>query len=165
MDQGEASVPTSSPEANSHASADAALEGGSVVWARLEDQIAWYDAKSQENQLRFKQLKICQIVVAAAIPVAAAASAPLWLLGGGGAVIVIVEGLQQLQQYQQNWTSYRSTCERLRHEKFLFVARAGSYAVAPNPEALLAERVEGLVSQEHAAWVSHREEAGKADRG
>jgi uncharacterized protein DUF4231 len=134
----------------------------SPVWARLEDQIAWYDRKSQKNQRRFKQLKVCQIVVAAAIPVLAAVDgSPVWLLGGLGALIVVLEGLQQLQQYQQNWTSYRTTCERLNNEKFLFVARAGSYAVAPNPEALLAERVEGLISQEHASWVAHREEATK----
>jgi hypothetical protein len=128
---------------------------------RLEDQIAWYDSKSQHNQRWFKAVKICQIVVAAAIPVAAAASAPLWLMGGGGALIVVLEGLQQLQQYQQNWTTYRSTCERLKHEKFLFLERAGLYREALQPESLLAERVEGLVSQEHAAWVSHREEATK----
>jgi len=140
---------------------DAIAPSASLVKARLEDQIAWYDAKSQRNQRRFKELKVCQIVTAAAIPVAAAASAPVWLLGGGGALIVILEGLQQLQQYQQNWTTYRSTCERLKHEKFLFFGRAGPYAAATNPESLLAERVEGLVSQEHAAWVSHREEASK----
>src|SRR5215210_6284250 len=74
----------------------------SPAWARLQDQIGWYDAKSQLNQRWFKALKICQIVVAAAIPVAAAASAPLWLIGGGGALIVVLEGLQQLEQYQQN---------------------------------------------------------------
>lgn len=130
--------------------------------ARLEDQIAWYDVKSKSNQRWFKALKICQIAVAAAIPVSAAASAPLWLIGGGGALIVVLEGLQQLQQYQQNWITYRTTCERLKHEKFLFLGRAGPYAAASNAESLLAERVEGLVSQEHAAWVSHREEASKA---
>jgi hypothetical protein len=134
---------------------------GSPAQARLEDQIAWYDAKSGHNQRWFKLLKVCQIVVAAAIPVAAAAGAPAWLMGGGGALIVVLEGLQQLQQYQQNWTTYRSTCERLKHEKHLFAARAGPYAAVPRPDAVLAERVEGLVSQEHAAWVSHREEAGK----
>ena len=75
-----------------------------------------------------------------------------------GALIVVLEGLQQLQQYQQNWITYRSTCERLKHEKFLFAARAGPYA-SSEPEALLAERVESLVSQEHAAWVSQREDA------
>ena len=72
-----------------------------------------------------------------------------------------MEGLQQLQQYQQNWTTYRATCERLKHEEFLFLATAGPYAAAPKPEGLLAERVEGLVSQEHAAWASHQEEASK----
>jgi hypothetical protein len=133
----------------------------SLAWVRLQDQIAWYDAKSQLNQRWFKVLKVCQIVVAAAIPVAAAASAPLALIGGGGALIVVLEGLQQLEQYQQNWTTYRATCERLKHEQFLFLARAGPYATAPNTEALLAERVESLVSQEHAAWASHREEAAK----
>lgn len=134
----------------------------SAAWRRLEDQIAWYDRKSNENQRWFKALKVCQIVTAGAIPVAAGASAPTWLIGGAGAFIVVLEGLQQLQQYQQNWTTYRSTCERLRHEKFLFLAHAGSYAQSPDPDALLAERVEGLVSQEHAAWVSHRTDADKA---
>jgi Protein of unknown function (DUF4231) len=129
--------------------------------ARVRDQIAWYDGKSQLNQRWFKGLKICQIVTAAAIPVAAGVSAPVWLVGGGGALIVVFEGLQQLQQYQQNWTTYRATCERLKHEQFLYLAHAGPYGVAPNPQALLAERVESLVSQEHAAWVSQREEASK----
>lgn len=132
----------------------------SPAWARLRDQIGWYDDKSRYNQAWFKRLKVCQIVTAAAIPVAAAASAPATLVGGGGAVIVVLEGLQQLQQYQQNWTMYRATCERLKHEQFLFVARAGPYSAAPDPSALLAERVESLVSQEHAAWVSQREDAG-----
>jgi len=133
----------------------------SPAWARLEDQIRWYDAKSRHNQRWFKWLKICQIVTAAAIPVAAASSAPLWLIGSGGALIVVLEGLQQLEQFQQNWTTYRSTCERLKHEKFLFLEGAGQYGETLQPNALLAERVEGLVSQEHAAWVSHREEARK----
>lgn len=134
---------------------------GSPAWNRVQDQIAWYDAKSQTNQRWFKRLKICQIVTAAAIPVAAGASAPILLVGSGGALIVVLEGLQQLQQYQQNWTTYRATCERLKHEQFLYMAEAGPYGGAANPDAILAERIESLVSQEHAAWVSQREEAAK----
>jgi hypothetical protein len=133
--------------------------------ARARDQIAWYDEKSQANQRWFKRLKICQIVTAAAIPVAAGVSAPIWLVGGAGALIVVLEGLQQLQQYQQNWTSFRATCERLKHEQFLYLAKAGPYGVAANPEALFAERVEGLVSQENAAWVSQHEEASRQAGG
>ena len=135
---------------------DAIQHPDSPAWARLQDQLAWYDAKSNLCQQRFKLLKICQLVLAAAIPVAAGASAPAWLVGGAGALIVVLEGLQQLEQYQQNWTSYRSTCEQLKHEQFLFLSAAGPYAAANDREALLAERVESLVSQEHAAWVANR---------
>ena len=131
------------------------------AWERLESQIAWYDRKSNQNQRWFKRLKVLQIVTAAAIPVGAALGADVELIGAGGALIVVVEGLQQLHQYQQNWTTYRSTCERLKHEKYLFLAHAGPYTMAPRPEALLAERVEGLVSQEHAAWVSQQQETQK----
>jgi len=141
--------------------------GGAVAapttpaWERLETQIAWYDKKSNWNQSWFKRLKVLQILTAAAIPVAAAAGLEPGVLGGAGALIVVIEGLQQLQQFQQNWTTYRSTCERLKHEKYLFLAGAGPYTRAPRPDALLAERVEGLVSQEHAAWVSQQQEASK----
>jgi hypothetical protein len=141
--------------------AAASARAPAPAWERLETQIDWYDRKSKRNQSWFKRLKVLQIVTAAALPVAAGVSAPLWLMGGGGALIVTLEGLQQLQQYQQNWTTYRSTCERLKHEKYLFLAAAGPYTQAPRPAALLAERVEGLVSQEHAAWVSQQQETKK----
>jgi hypothetical protein len=140
---------------------DGAVRQLPSAWARLEEQIGWYDAKAAHNQRWFKALKVCQIVTAAAIPVAAAAGLTSWLIGGGGALIVVLEGLQQLQQYQQNWTTYRSTCERLKHEKHLFAAQAGAYATAPQPERLLAERVEGLVSQEHAAWEERLEDPAR----
>lgn len=133
----------------------------SPAWERLQDQIGWYDRKSGESQSRFKLLKVAQIVTAAGIPVAAGVSAPVWLVGGAGAFIVVVEGLQQLGQYQQNWTGYRSTCEQLKHEQYLYLAAAGPYKGVADPEVVLAERVESLVSQEHAAWVSGREDANK----
>jgi hypothetical protein len=128
---------------------------------RLEEQIAWYDGKSQSDQRVYKGMKISQIVTAAAMPFAASISAPIWVAGGGGALIVVIEGVQQLMQYQQNWITYRTTCERLKHEKFLYLSHAGPYAAAADPDVLLAERVEGLVSQEHAAWAANREESSK----
>jgi len=131
-----------------------------VAYERLEDQISWYDRKSVQNQRRFKTTKGLQMVLAAAIPVLAAFNAPVAIGGGFGALVVVMEGFQQLNQYQQNWINYRSTCEALKHEKFLYLANAGPYASASDPVALLAERTEGLVSQEHAKWVSSTEEIG-----
>ena len=149
-------VATSGDESHGATMVSAQAAASSTL-ARLEDQIGWYDRNSSHNQRWFKVLKICQLALAAAVPVAAGESAPAWLVGGAGALIVVLEGVQQLQQYQQNWTSYRSTGEQLKHEKYLFLARAGPYAT-DDPEKQLAERVESLVSQEHAAWVSHRED-------
>jgi hypothetical protein len=132
------------------------------AWDRLQEQVRWYDVKSAHHKRCFQRLKVAQIVVAAAIPAAAAVGASAAVGGILGAVIVIGEGLQQLFQFQQNWLTYRATAEALKHEQHLFLAAAGPYAAAPRPEALLAERVEGLVSQEHASWtqVQHAEPAG-----
>ncbi|HUR84492.1 MAG TPA: DUF4231 domain-containing protein [Solirubrobacteraceae bacterium] len=136
--------------------------GDGYAWDRLEDQLGWYGRKAKQNKDFFHRLKIAQIVVAAAIPVAAAAGATDWLVGGMGAMILVLEGLQQLFQYQQNWLGYRGTAEALKHEKHLYLAGAGPYAGAARKDALLAERVEGLVSQEHLSWSSAQTEASKA---
>lgn len=129
------------------------------AWDRLGEQLSWYDRSAAHNQRWYLRLKVLQIVVAAAIPVLAAADVEVVVAGVLGAIIVVLEGLQQLFQYQQHWAAYRSTCEALKHERHLFLAEAGPYAGVARPEALLAERVEGLASQEHAAWVTEQHEA------
>ena len=73
-----------------------------------------------------------------------------------GGIVVVVEGLLQAYQYHKNWITYRSTAESLKHEKYLYLARADAYAHSKYPLRLLAERIEGLISQEHARWISTR---------
>lgn len=126
---------------------------------RLETQIRWYDEKSIENQRKFKLMKGLQLLAAATVPVVAVVDLHAAYAAALGAAIVVLEGFLQLNQYQQNWAAYRSTCETLRHEKYLYLAGAGPYANAENPLAFLAERIEGLISQEHAKWVSTRSES------
>ncbi len=133
------------------------------VLARLEDQISWYDRKSQSAQRTFKRIKVVEILAAAMIPFFTGLQFPhiTLLVGGLGVLITILEGLLHLNQYQQNWTTYRSTCESLKHEKFVYLALAGPYANVSNPRALLADRVESTVSQEHAQWASVQQQGGK----
>ncbi|MBV8104248.1 MAG: DUF4231 domain-containing protein, partial [Hyphomicrobiales bacterium] len=119
---------------------------GDPTMGRLEDQINWYDKRSTSNQNYYKFLKLTVIVLAALIPLLSASSqipftqveVPKILLGALGAAIAVIEGVQQLNQYQANGISYRSTCEALKHEKYLYLAKAGPYAAAADPHALLA---------------------------
>jgi hypothetical protein len=85
-----------------------------------------------------------------------------YVTAGLGVLITILEGILHLNQYQQLWDTYRSTCEALKHEKFTYLGHAGPYAGAADPRALLAERIESLVSQEHAQWNSFQQQSGKA---
>src|SRR3954464_15259294 len=142
-------------------------DAGGPAWDRLVDQLDWYDRKSSDAQRAFKRVKVTELVIAAAIPVMAGTrasqiiTAPLGgavvllhaaALGGAG---VLLEAVQQLYQWQTNWVQYRSTAEALKHEKFLYLAVAGPYATGDR-RRLLAERLEGLISQEHAKWTQSR---------
>ena len=139
-------------------------EAEDPTWERLEDQIGWYSRKSGESQRLYKWLKLLEIAVAAALPVVAAVHSPVWVTGGLAAVIVVLEGAQHLYQFQEHWITYRSTAEALKHERYLYLAQAGPYASGDRHNQL-AERLEGLISQEHAKWTASHQPADHPPRG
>src|SRR5262249_16058875 len=115
----------------------------------------------------FKRIKVTEILAAAFIPFLGSlpfqALKPHLILitGALGVLITILEGILHLNQYQENWTNYRSTSEALKHEKYLYLAHAGPYTSETTATALLAERIESLVSQEHAQWSSIQQQSNK----
>ncbi|MGH3801791.1 MAG: DUF4231 domain-containing protein [Pseudonocardiaceae bacterium] len=125
---------------------------GSPTWDRLEDQLGWYDRKSMAAQRAYKRVKLSQLIVGAAVPVVAALEVSAAVTASLAAFVVVAEGAQQLYQWQTNWVLYRSTAETLKHEKYLYLAAVGPYS-ADDRHRILAERLEGLVSQEHAKWA------------
>jgi hypothetical protein len=140
----------------------------SKVLARLDDQITWYNNKSMHCQRWFKGIKITEMLLASVIPLLAGLSAAgfnavekspsyKWIpisTGILGLLVVFAQSLQNLNQYQHNWIAFRSTCEELKHEKYLYEANTAHYQNASDPCRLLADRVESLVSREHARWQS-----------
>lgn len=124
--------------------------------SRLDDQIAWYDKKSQAAQGRYKQLRTFEIAGAAIVPfLAAYACKSLYVrvaLGLLGVLLAVSAGLSSLHHFQERWLEYRTTCETLRHERYLFLTRADPYHGA-EPFKLLVQRVEGLISKENSAWA------------
>lgn len=134
------------------------------TWDRLEDQIRWYDAKSMNAQRWYKRTKFVELVAAASLPVIATSQKTSLLISLLGTAIVILEGLQHLSQHHEHWITYRSTCESLKHERYLYLAGAGPYA-SENAHLILAERTEGLISHEHAKWVANVERSTSQGRG
>lgn len=128
------------------------------AWFRLQDQLAWYDSKSVHCQEWYKWLRILQIALAVAIPVMSHmdSSVAKWLTSTAGALIAVLEGVQHMNQYSTLWVTYRSTAERLKHEKYLFLSAAGPYRGMAEADrlVLLAERVEEHISTEHANWYN-----------
>lgn len=124
--------------------------------SRLDDQIAWYDKKSQAAQRRYKQLRTFEIVGAATVPLLAAYAdtsiAVRAALGLLGVLLAVGAGLLSLHNYHERWLEYRTICETLRHEKYVFVTRTDPYD-GPEPFKLLVQRVESLISKENSAWA------------
>jgi len=124
------------------------------AWIRLEDQLNWYSGKSRYCQTWYKRIRLAQIICAVLIPLLSHAFP--WFTAIIGASIAVLTGVEHINQYSTLWTAYRSTTERLKHEKFLFLSSAGPYRKLPEAERLivLAERIEEQISTEHAKWVS-----------
>jgi hypothetical protein len=128
------------------------------AWLRLEDQVAWYDRKSNSCQTKYKIMKFAQITLALLIPAMSflPSESVKWSTVFAGAFIALLETVQHMNQYSTLWVTYRSTAERLKHEKYLFLSAAGAYRDFSEAERLvkLAERVEENVSTEHANWYN-----------
>lgn len=133
------------------------------AWQRLSSQLDWYDKKSQHSQCMYKRLKFAQVALAVFIPVMSLVPPEVaqWITAISGTTIALLEAVQQMNQYSTLWVTYRSTAERLKHEKYLFLSVAGPYRELsePNRLTLLAERVEEHVSAEHANWFNETRRA------
>lgn len=136
-----------------------------VTLERLNTQIDWYDNRSRSNKKLYKSLKILTLIAATMIPVLTTSTMAhaSQLVATLGVLITLLEAFQQLNQFQANWIAYRATAESLKHEKYLFLGAAGIYAKSPKPPALLAERVELLVSEENAKWLTCQAQPGAND--
>ncbi len=134
---------------------------------RVEDQINWYDRKSQFNQKRYKRLRIIEIFAAALIPflsgyISAGPPAIPIIIGSLVFIIAVISGLIGLQQYQERWMEYRTTCESLRHEKYLFLTKTDPYG-HKNPFPLFVQRIEALLSSENSRWSQMVQSAKKEE--
>ena len=134
------------------------------IKSRVDDQIEWYDRRSAANQRWFRQLRVVEIVAAAAVPLLAgyAESAVSIRIAVGilGLLIAVIAGVFALYQFQETWTAYRNTCEGLKQEKYLFLTKTEPYG-GGEPFPLFVQRVEALLTKEHSGWMESTRNAGR----
>lgn len=122
--------------------------------SRLDDQIEWYDNKSIHAQNVYKRLQSTEIILAACIPFFSGYVTTHWLIPFTiallGALVVVVTSITRLGNYHENWLQYRSTCELLKHEKYLYLTSTNPYK--EKNFQLLVERVESIISSENVNW-------------
>jgi hypothetical protein len=133
------------------------------IQSRVNDQIEWYNNKSARNQAWFRRLRIIETIAAALIPLLAGYAD--WdvlkiVVAALGLLIAVIAGVLGLFQFQENWTSYRVTCESLKQEKYLFLTKTDPYD-ENDSFPLFVQRVEALMASEHAAWAQSVRAAGK----
>jgi hypothetical protein len=123
---------------------------------RLDSQIDWYNTNSMKHRKKYYWLKATEITLAAVTPFLVAYSNKnewIQLLAGLFAIVIgIVAGLLIAFKYHEKWVQYRTTCESLLHEKYLYLTQSGVYAQNPSFQ-LFVERVEYLTSKENSSWA------------
>lgn len=148
------------------------MEDTQYIEQRLDDQIRWYSNKSQWNQKCYKGLRLIEILAACSIPfLVGYVSTSLslkYVVGILGVLIAVISGVLALYKFQENWIEYRTTCESLKHEKFLYLTKSDPYN-SNNPFPLLVHRVEALISKENTKWSQYIKAPDKpnsvSDRG
>lgn len=132
---------------------------------RVDDQIDWYDKKSLWNHQWFKRLQLFSLIAAAFIPVLViyttdSSGALRFVVAFLGASIAIVSGVIGLYRFQENWIEYRTSCESLRHEKYLYLTKTEPYNI-DDSFPLLVNRIETLISKEHTNWAQYMRKVAK----
>jgi len=139
---------------------------GALTLARLDDQICWYDQEARDNNLYAKISKFVGIAAAALIPVVTALSSAPAVIAAFGAAAVIAQATQELGQFQRNWVTFGAAREALKHERYLYLARAGDYGPsAKDPVRLLAVRVERIVGRETSGWATSLNQGADSGSG
>jgi hypothetical protein len=123
---------------------------------RLEDQIDWYSKKSKFNKRWFLSISTLEIVAATSIPFLVnyiEKDDPMFKITAGlvGVLVAILTGIIALWKFQELWIQYRSTCESLKHHKYLYETKTKPYN-RDDSFSILVENVEILISKEHSIW-------------
>ena len=118
---------------------------------RLEGQIQWYSNKSSHYKNLFYIIRATEIIIAGLIPALFHWSLIKSVIPLLSAIVAILAGLIALFKFQENWISYRTTSESLKHEKYLYLTKVFPYNRENSFETLV-KNTENIISKENTLW-------------
>lgn len=131
------------------------MNSDQYIKERVDDQIEFYDTKSQSNQRSYKDLSAVQIVCGALIPLISGFSKEIiyseWIIAFLGVAVTCATGFLSLSKHQEHWINYRTTCETLKHLKHLFLTTSTPYK-GEEPYDKFVNDIESTISKENSDW-------------
>ncbi len=143
------------------------MDANDYIAQRVDDQIGWYDRKSCSNQWWYKRLRFTEFCAAAFIPFLATYLEPgvpgtKITIGALGVLITVITATLSLYRHQEHWVEYRTMCESLKNEKFLFLTGSGPYLSRSTTRfQIFVERIETLISRENSNWARYMTQQGE----
>lgn len=134
------------------------------ITERVDDQISWYDKKSIINQLFYKRIQFMQIVLSSSVVLLVGFQNEQdwirWVIALFSMFVAISTGLNALYKFHENWTSYRTTVESLRHQKYLFLTGVEPYDKEDSFDVFVGN-IEALISKENSNWENYIKTSSK----
>lgn len=128
------------------------------IITRLNVQINWYDKKSILAQKKYKLFTFFTILCTSLTPVAAnlilSTQISKYVVSFLGVFATLSQGIINMSKYNENWIEYRTVCETLKKEKYMFLTNAGVYHDIEDSFVYFAERTESIISQENLNWAN-----------
>ena len=128
---------------------------------RFWDQINYYEVKAERNQRIYRRLQWALIIFAALTPALIEFNLKSLLGEGFGhiatltsVIVVILTAALKTFKYQEYWINFRTTCEALKKEKYLYDAELSDYQQSDDRQAQFIDRIEALLSRENTLWLS-----------
>lgn len=138
---------------------------------RVDDQLAYFDSSAIKNQKAYKRLKstsiLCNVLTTMAI--ALAFTVPEKYKVGMGILALVLSTVvlatyqwEEFQNYGAKWEKFRLVAEQLKSEKFMFLNRAGHYAVSDDEAtSRFLETIESIIRGTDLSYFSLMVEPGK----
>ena len=126
------------------------------IEVRVDDQIEYYDTQSGIGQSRYKWLAGTQMLSGAVIPIIAGFSDSIcfseWIIALLGLTVTSATAFLTINKYQERWINFRTTCETLKHLKYLFVTESSPYNDGDSYDKFVND-IEAVLSKENTDWA------------